>query len=128
MLRSLTLAIAATVAITLSSGRAAEEKPQADKKEQGIKAEVRGTLHFESGQSGRGYFISVKSDAEVANENRVWLRISENKALVQQLQGLDGKEVVAKGRLAQMPEGSRTSVPLLGMYMSRFEIEGAGAR
>jgi hypothetical protein len=54
----------------MSPGRAGEQKPQGDKKVQGIKAEVRGTLHFES---GRGYFISitVRPYDKVEEENRV---------------------------------------------------------
>jgi hypothetical protein len=125
MLRSLTLAVAAALTLTTSSGRGDEQKPQEDGKEQSIKAEVRGTLRFES---GRGYFIAVKSANKNEQEMRVWLWISEDKVLVRKLQGLDGKEVIAKGKLAQLPEGRQTSVPPLGMYMSRFEIEGGGAR
>lgn len=84
----------------------------------------RGTLHFES---GHGYFISVKSDVEAEKESRVWLWISEDKETVRILAGLDGKEVIAKGKLAQLPEGIHANVPPLGMYMKRFEIERAGA-
>ena len=125
MVKSLTLAVAATLALTMAPGHADEQKPQEGKKEQGIHADVRGTLNFES---GRGYFISVKPADKVEQEMRVWLRVSEDKVLVRQLQGLTGKEVIAKGKLGQMPEGVGASVPPLGMYLSRFEIEGAGAR
>ncbi|MFO0964659.1 MAG: hypothetical protein U0793_03605 [Gemmataceae bacterium] len=102
-------------------------KPAADKvkNDQGIQAEVRGDLHFES---GHGYFISIKPANKDENELRVWLWISEDKALVRTLHGLLGKEVVAKGRIAQLTEGIMASVPPLGLYMTRFEIRGAAGR
>jgi hypothetical protein len=125
MLRSLTLATVGALALTLSSGRGDEQNPQADRKGQCIKAEVSGTLRFES---GRGYFIAVKPANATEQEMRVWLWISEDKVLVRKLEGLAGKEVIAKGKLAQRPEGVKTSVPPLGLYMSRFEIEAVGAR
>jgi hypothetical protein len=125
MLKSLTLTVAAALVLTMSSGRGDEPTPQADTKDDGIKAEVRGTLRFES---GRGYFIAVKAANKTEQEMRVWLWISEDKVLVRKLQGLDGKQVLATGKLAQMPEGRGTSVPPLGMYMSRFEIKEASAR
>jgi hypothetical protein len=58
---------------------------------------------------------------------RVWLWITEDKELVRKLQGLDGKDVLASGKLAQLPEGHKASVPPLGLYMSRFEINEANA-
>jgi hypothetical protein len=126
MLRNLMLAVAVTLLLAMSLGRADEQKTQESKKEQGIQAEVRGTLHFES---GRGYFISVKPADEAEQEMRVWLRAAENKELVRKLEGLDGKEVIAKGKLAQMPENVRASVPPLGIYLRYdFEIEPAGAK
>jgi hypothetical protein len=126
MLRNLTLAVAVTLVLTMSPGRTDEQKPQGDKREQGIQAEVRGTLHFES---GRGYFISVKPADKTEQEMRVWLRAAEDKVLVRKLQGLDGKEVTAKGKLAQMPENVGASVPPLGIYLRHgFNIEDAGAK
>jgi hypothetical protein len=125
MLQSLTLALAAALVLTMSSGRGDEPLPQADTKADGIKAEVRGTLRFES---GRGYFIAVKPAKKTEQEMRVWLWISEDKGLVRKLQGLEGKEVLATGKLAQLPEGHHTSVPPLGLYMSRFDIKEASAR
>jgi hypothetical protein len=126
MLRNPMLAVAVTLVLTMSPGRADEQKPQEAKKEQGIQAEVRGTLHFES---GRGYFISVKSPDEAEQEMRIWLRAAEDKVLVRKLEGLDGKEVIAKGKLAQMPENVRASVPPLGIYLRYdFEIEHAGTK
>jgi hypothetical protein len=126
MLRTLTLVAAVVLALTMSSAQGDEHKTQKDTREvQNIKAEVRGTLHHES---GHGYFIAVKPANKAEAEMRVWLWISEDKALVRKLQGLDGKGVLAKGELAQMPESRHTSVPPLGMYMSHFEIEGAGSR
>jgi hypothetical protein len=125
MLKRVTLAVAAALALTMSSGRGDEPIPQADTKEDGIKAEVRGSLRF---QSGRGYFIAVKPANNREQEMRVWLWISEDKVTVRKLQGLDGKQVLATGKLAQLPEGHQASVPPLGLYMSRFEINEASAR
>src|SRR5436190_22702067 len=85
MLRNLTLAAATALGLTLSAGRGDEQKPRDDTKEQGIKAEVRGTLRFES---GRGYFIAVKPANKTEQEMRVWLWISEQKRLVRKLEGL----------------------------------------
>jgi uncharacterized protein YpmB len=118
MLKSLILTVAASLALTMSSVGAAE-KPDKAAKEQYIKAEVRGTLHFES---GRGYYIAVKPTDKADQEMRIWLWISEDKVLVRQLRELDGKQVIAKGELGQLPEGHKASVPPLGMYMGRFEI------
>jgi hypothetical protein len=42
---------------------------------------------------------------------------------VRKLEGLTGKEVVARGMLEQLPEGDRALVPPGGMYLSQFEIE-----
>jgi hypothetical protein len=126
MLKSLTLAAVVAFAAQMPHGRADQQKALGDKEEQGIKAEVRGTLHFEA---GRGYFISVKSGDKAEPESRVWLRVAEDKALVRQLQGLAEKEVVAKGNLGQMPENVHASVPPLGIYLHLgFEIEQAGAK
>lgn len=55
MLKNLTPTVAVTLALTMSPGRADQQKPQGARKEQFIQAEVRGTLHFEN---GRSYFIS----------------------------------------------------------------------
>ncbi len=121
MLNKLMPVVAAALALAMSPGRADQRKPQADRKEQGIQAEVRGTLHFES---GRGYFISVKPADNAGRQMRVWLRAAEDKVLVRKLQGLEGKEVTAKGKLEQMPEDVGASVPPLGIYLCLgFEIE-----
>ena len=121
MLRHLIVAV--TLVLTMSPGRADDQNP---KKEQGIQAEVRGTLHFEN---GRGYFIAVKPAGKTAPEMRVWLQAPEDKALVRQLQGLNGKQVIAKGELIQMPANVRASVPPLGIYLRYgFTIERAGAK
>jgi len=126
MLRSLMLSVAVTLAIALSLGRADEQQPQEAKNEQGIRAEVKGTLHFES---GRGYFISVKPADKAGRETRVWLRAAEDKDLVRKLQGLDGREVIARGDLAQIPQDIGASVPPLGIYLRHgFSIERAGAK
>jgi len=87
------------------------KNPQEARNEQGIQAEVRGILHFES---GRGYFITVKPSDKEGRETCVWLRAAEDKGLVRKLQGLDGKEVIARGNLAQMPQDVGASVPPSG--------------
>jgi hypothetical protein len=121
MLRILTPTVAITLVLLMSSGRADEQKAREDKKQQGIQAEVRGTLHFES---GHGYFITVKPADMAGREMRVWLRAAEDKVLVRKLQDLDGKEVTARGKLEQMPEEVRSSVPPLSVYLRfGFEIE-----
>jgi hypothetical protein len=125
MLKHLTLAVATALFLTLSSGHGDETKPQDARKEQGIQAEVRGTLRFES---GHGYYIAVKPFDKKEKDMRVWLWISEDKVLVRQLQGLEGKEVLARGKLGQLPEGHHASIPPLAMYMGRFDIKEAGAR
>jgi hypothetical protein len=86
---------------------------------------VRGTLRFES---GRGYFIAAKPANKTEQEMRVWLWIPEDGVVVRKLEGLDGKEALAMGKFAQLPEGRQTSVPPLGLYMSRFEIKEASDR
>ena len=126
MLRSLTIAAVVAFAVSMPHGRADEQKAPGDRQEPGIKADVRGTLRFES---GRGYFISVKSGDQAERESRVWLQVSENKVLVRQLEGLTGKQVMAKGNLEQMADNVRASVPPLGIYLRHgFEIERAGAK
>jgi hypothetical protein len=125
MLKSLTLAVAATSVLAMAPGHANEKKIQEGKNVHGIQADVRGTLNFESGW---GYFISVKPADKAEQEVRVWLLVTEDKELVERLERLTGKEVIAKGKLGQIPEGVRTSVPPRGVYMSPFEIKGAGVR
>jgi hypothetical protein len=126
MLRSLRLTVGALLfAFPLLSGGADAKEPAADKGTGYIKAEVRGTLQF---QQGRGYFIGFKSEGASQREHRVWLRISEDKVLVRRLDGLMGKEVVAKGNLEQMPEDVQASVPPHGLYLQHFEIEAAEAK
>jgi hypothetical protein len=119
MLRNLTLIVAAALGLSILPGRGDEPKPQGD----GIKAEVTGTLRIES---GRSYFISVKPTGKTEPEMRVWVSYTEDKVLLRKLDGLNGKQVFARGKLRQMPEGQQTSVPPLGMYMGGFEIEEAG--
>ena len=122
MLRILTLAVAVVSVLTMSPGRGDEPKPQGEKRAQGIQAEVRGTLYFEN---GHGYFVTVKPADKAEQELRVWLRAAEDKALVRQMQELTGKEVIAKGKLAQMPENVGANVPPLGIYLRHgFTIEG----
>lgn len=87
-----------------------------------IKTEIKGILHF---QAGRGYFISVKSGRFPKTENQVWLRVSENKKFLRELEGLLNKTVIVKGELEQLPENVTASVPPLGMYIDDFQIEEA---
>jgi hypothetical protein len=126
MLRNLTPTVTVILVLTMSPGRADVQQPQEEKNEQGIQAEVRGTLHFES---GRGWFIAVKPAEKAWREMRVWLRVTEDKVTVRKLEGLNGKEVTARGKLEQMPKGVGASVPPLGMYLRHgFEIEPAGGK
>jgi len=126
MLSNLILPVAFTLTLALSFGRADEQNPQEAKNEQGIRAVVRGTLHFES---GRGYFITVKTTDKAERKTQVWLRAAEDKDLVRKMQGLNGKEVIARGNLAQMPKDVGANVPPLGIYLQHgFSIEGAGAK
>jgi len=119
--RLILAAIIAALTFPSSTAVSGNRESQADKNRSVIKAEVRGTLRF---QHGNGYFIAVSSNANPGSENRVWLRISEDKVLVRRLEGLMEKEVIANGELEQMPENVRTSVPPNGMYLRNVEIEG----
>jgi len=93
----------------------------------GITAEVRGTLHYEKGSLI--YFIAVPPDVKGGRETRVWLLRGEDKdrELDRKLEKLDGKEVAAKGKLAQMPENVKSAkVPPLGLYLdNHFTIAAA---
>ena len=124
MLRILSLAALGAFAVSMPLGLADDQKPDGDKPEQGIQAEVRGTLHFEA---GRGFFVSVKSSDQAEKESRVWLQVAEDKALVRELRELRGKAVIARGKLEQMPGDVGASVPPLGIYLRNgFRIEPAG--
>lgn len=126
MLSNLILPVGLALTLTLSIGQTYEKKPQETKNEQGIRAEVRGTLHFEN---GRGYLIAVIPTDKAERATHVWLRAAEDKELVRKLQELNGKEVIAKGNLAQMPKDVQASVPPLGIYLQHgFSIERAGAK
>ena len=74
----------------------------------------------------------MPSDVRGGRETRVWLLRGEDKdrELDQKLERLDGKEVAAKGKLTQMPEGVQSArVPPLGLYLdNHFTIEAAGAK
>jgi hypothetical protein len=114
-------AIAVSVILAMSPGAADCQGPQPAKAGPGISAEVRGTLRFEN---GRGYFITVPAEEKGGRQTRVWLQVAEDKVLVRKLQGLDGKDVTAKGKLAQMPKDVGSSVPPLGLYLANgFTIE-----
>jgi hypothetical protein len=122
-MRRILILAAALITFTLPSTAALSIKrePQPEKTSGLIKAEVSGRLRF---QKGQGYFILINSKENPNLENRVWLWVSENKVLIRRLEGLEDKEVLAKGELEQMPENVRASVPPLGMYLRNFEIAG----
>jgi hypothetical protein len=63
---------------------------------------IDGVLGFEA---GNGYFL------EKAGGHRIWLRPSENKLLVRQLQELLNKPVVVTGELRRIPKNVVTSIP-----------------
>jgi hypothetical protein len=117
------LLVLATLAVLTMSACVAAAEP-------GITAEVRGTLHFQ--KEGNCYFIAIPSDAKGAKETRVWLLRSEDKdrELDRTLAGLDGKGVVVKGKLGQMPDNTKHAViPPLGLYLdNHFTVEAAKAK
>jgi RNA polymerase sigma factor (sigma-70 family) len=84
-----------------------------------IDAEARGVLKHET---GRSYFIDT-SNGSSASREIVWFWLSEDKFSGARLQSLLGKEVIATGALAQMSASHRTSVPGLGMYFNKVDIE-----
>ena len=106
--------------------RAAGQKPQEGQNEQGIRAEVRGTLL--TGKSG-GYFLSVKHAGAGVPELKVWLLFSADKVTGRRLEKLLGREIIARGRLEQVPEGTqRPVIPPRGMYLLSFEVEPVGKK
>jgi len=118
------LILIAAIAFLVLPSKAVESSKrenQAENSKGVIKALVTGTLQFEN---GRGYFISVKSKKHSGWNNRVWLAVSEDKIMVRQLQGLEGKSTTVKGELEQMPANVQAAVPPHGMYLRTFEIEG----
>ncbi len=122
MVRSLLLpAVVGFCSLFATAARGDEAKRPLPDSAQSIHAVVVGVLHFKPG--GHGYYISVKSAEDAEREYRVWLHISEDKALVRQLESLTDKAVRAEGALEQMPENIHASVPPNGMYMSKFEIK-----
>jgi len=118
------LILIAAIAFLVFPSKAVESSKRENRAENSkgvIKALVTGTLQFEN---GRGYFISVKSTKHSGWNNRVWLAVSEDKIMVRQLQGLEGKSITVKGELEQMPANVQAAVPVHGMYLRTFEIEG----
>ena len=73
-----------------------------------IKAEVRGVLVHEKNSA---YVLVTRKVGVTTEETRVWVDASEWKMLKATLAPLDGKEVVATGSLAQLPQGRRTPIP-----------------
>jgi hypothetical protein len=114
------LVLAAAFAVLAISSGVAQAEP-------GITAEVRGTLHYQ--KEGNIYLIAIPSDVKGGRETRVWLLRGEDKdrELDRKLKGLGGKQVVAKGRLAQMAENAKHAViPPLGLYLdNHFTVEAA---
>jgi hypothetical protein len=126
MLRDLTPTVVILLVLAMFPGRADVQQPQEDKTQQGIQATVRGKLQF---GNGRGWHIAVKSADHAGRETRVWLSLTEDKVTVRKLEGLNGKEVIARGRLEQMPADVGARVPPQGIYLClRFEIEAAGGK
>jgi hypothetical protein len=98
--------------------------------EPGITAEVRGTLRYQ--KEGNIYYIAIPSDVRGGREAHVWLLRGEDKdrELDRTLEGLDGKDVVANGKLRQMPENTKHAViPPLGLYLdNQFTVEAPKAK
>jgi hypothetical protein len=90
-----------------------------------IRAEVEGVLCWRD--EGGGYYIRVRLKEEPATETRVWLVYGEDKVTGQTLDGLKGKDVVAKGWLQQRADGGWW-VPAGGMYLTDFEVGGVKAK
>jgi len=117
------LVLAAAFAVLALSSGVAQAEP-------GITAEVRGTLRYQ--KEGNIYFIAIPSDVRGGRETHVWLLRGEDKdrELDRTLEGLDGKDVVAKGKLRQMPENTKHAViPPLGLYVdNQFTVEAVKAK
>jgi hypothetical protein len=90
-----------------------------------IQVEVNGTLICdEAGQT----YVSVKRRwvNKMRVETRVWFRLTEGewRYWVNHLPGLNGQQVAVRGRIAQIPEGTRASIPPNALYfLHGFEIE-----
>ena len=101
-------------AALLKQLEAAKESPRGQ-----IKAEVEGVLCWR--EDGGGYYIRVRPNDDPKRETRVWLLFGEDKLTGKNLEGLKGKDVVAKGLLQQHPTGSNVWwVPPGGMYLTDF--------
>lgn len=99
-----------------------DESSSAPREGQGIKAEVRGTLRFEM---GHGYYILVKGGKKTERETRVWLLIVEDKILVRKLEGLTGKEVIARGILEQTSKEGEYYKPPFSLIMGGGDVRAA---
>lgn len=99
---------------------AAEQKAKAPKPAGSIQVVVKGTL----GCKGIGVaYVSVRgSDGE---ETQIWFWLSEGewKHFRAVLPPLDRQEVTVRGRICQLPENARTSIPNQALYFTSFEIE-----
>lgn len=88
-----------------------------------ISAEVEGTLLWSD--EGMGYYIRIRPDDAPKRETRVWLWYSENKVLVRTMEELQGKQVVATGKLRQASVKGEGRLPHDAMYLGDFEIKEA---
>ena len=109
-------------AALLKQLEAAKESPRGQ-----IKAEVEGILCWR--EDGGGYYIRIRPKDDPKRETRVWLAVSEDKVTVRKLEGLNGKDVAAKGFLQQRPTGSTGWwIPSGGMYLTGFEVDEVAVR
>jgi hypothetical protein len=89
-----------------------------------IKAEIRGVLVYD----GVDAYVSVKRKTSFGDveETRVWIWATEGewKLLKLTIPSLNGKEVIATGKLAQLPKGHMTSIPEGALFfLGRFDIK-----
>jgi hypothetical protein len=115
------LVLAAAFAVLAVSAGVAQAEP-------GITAEVRGTLRYQ--KEGNIHFIAIPSEVRGRRETRVWLLRGEDKdrELDRTLERMEGKDVVAKGKLRQLPENTKHAViPPLGLYLdNQFTVKPRG--
>ncbi len=81
---------------------------------------VSGVLGFEA---GRGYFLAVEPSGNPYGAARIWLKMSEDKILVRQLEGLKGQRVGAEGRLRRLPDDVLgAAIPAHAVVLEDFRI------
>jgi len=103
--------------------QAADPTPKAERPAAGyFKAEVRGLLLWKDSR----YRVIVPPQERLAKEFVLDLWISENKSLVQQLQGLLGKQVVVSGNVVWVPKGAQVASDAdYTLGFTQFEIKQA---